>query len=296
LSEAVLDEREFYEYLPDDDPYTALPALELADLKPAYKGKPMVSYLMSTWNRQAQLARSLESLARQTWREFEVLLVDDGSTQDIETVADLFKPYLQIHYYRLERESWHSCPSRAFRYLLPKVTGDIIAIAHPEILLHPEAMGYIYRGLTGKLTDAHYGGLSDLVKGPWYWVTLKPCFLDQSWYDWLDYVDWHGDFEKFYDIPHFNYIGGLGGFPNAYHAAMKGYHWWYVGAALKDCPIWRDLPEFDGHALIDMWMMDYRRLNDIVDITPEKVLCMHQPHLTTAIAREGEQDEKLSIS
>jgi hypothetical protein len=292
--QAILEPDEFHSYVPGEDRFTALPILELDDLKPTYKGRPKLSYLMGTWNRRSQLARSLESLARQTWREFEVLLTDDGSTQDIEAVVELFEPHLQIRYFRLERDSWHSCPSRAFHHMLPEAQGGVIVIAHPEILLHQEATGYLYQGCTKRLDDAHYGGLSPLTEGEFYWVTLKPCFLNQSWYDWLDYVDWHNNFENFYNIPNFDAIGGLGGFPNSYHAAMKGYHWWYVGAALKDCPIWRDLPVFDGHALIDMWLMDYRRLNDIVDVTPNKVLCMHQPHLTTAIARKGEKGEKLN--
>ncbi len=43
---------------------------------------PLLSVIIPTWNGRALLAACLESLGRQTLRDFETLVVDDGSTDD----------------------------------------------------------------------------------------------------------------------------------------------------------------------------------------------------------------------
>ena len=67
--------------------------------------------------------------------------------------------------------------------------------------------------------------------------------------------------------------------------------WWFVGAAYRSCPIWKDMPEFVGHGIIDMWMCHYRTINRFVDIISTKIMCYHQPHATMAIAPDGEDKD-----
>jgi glycosyltransferase involved in cell wall biosynthesis len=45
---------------------------------------PLVTVVMPTYNRRALLELSLASVSRQTWRDFEILVVDDGSTDGTE--------------------------------------------------------------------------------------------------------------------------------------------------------------------------------------------------------------------
>src|SRR5262249_50059589 len=42
-----------------------------------------VSVVIATRNRTDLLERALQSVARQTWKDFEVIVVDDGSSADI---------------------------------------------------------------------------------------------------------------------------------------------------------------------------------------------------------------------
>ncbi len=51
---------------------------------------PRVTVLMPVWNADATLATALRSVARQTERDFECLIVDDGSTDDSARVAASF--------------------------------------------------------------------------------------------------------------------------------------------------------------------------------------------------------------
>lgn len=285
----------FDSYYPSKDIYERTkPVLVLDDLKPSFKGKPKLSILISTWNRKPQLSRTLECLARQEFRNFEVLIMDDGSTQVLNDLFDKFRPYLQIHTFRTERGSWHSCPSRAFKAMLPQTRGEVISILHPEIMLHPKATYYLYYGCKKPLKDAHYYTIDDSNHkiGKWYWTSLKPHFLvDLPTFNLLDRIDWHHDWESISSIqPNFWDIEGFAGRNNTWHRDQLEYPWWFAGSAKRDCPIWEHMPIIDGHGIIDMWFCSFRKLNKIVDVVPHQVLCLHQPHVTSAIAPEGEQE------
>jgi glycosyltransferase involved in cell wall biosynthesis len=52
---------------------------------------PEVTVLMPVWNAAPWLSRALRSLCRQTLRELEVLVVDDGSTDDSPTILRRFR-------------------------------------------------------------------------------------------------------------------------------------------------------------------------------------------------------------
>lgn len=286
----------FNRYNPGIDRYANLEAKIITeDLEPKFSGEPKLSILISTWNRKWQLARTLECLARQNWREFEVLVMDDGSTQDLRFLFNLFSDYLQLKTFQAERHSWRSCASRAFKTMLPETKGKVIAITHPEMMLHHEATYYLYQGCTERkrMKDTIYYtiGNSQKFAGEWYWVSLKPQFLDDDSYKLLDSTNWHEDLDNVWRLPNFGSIKGFANHPNMIHSIRERYPWWFVGAARRECPIWNDMPVIDGHGILDMWMMDYRRIHKIINVTPEKPLCLHQPHLVSAVAPEGEQDK-----
>ena len=59
---------------------------------------PRVSVVIPTYNRANELRRCLDSLKQQTIHDFEVLICDDGSTDETEVVATAYSPYLDITY------------------------------------------------------------------------------------------------------------------------------------------------------------------------------------------------------
>lgn len=289
----MLNQSAFDNYRAPKDEYADMVVdLRLNDLLPAFKGKPKITYLISTYNRRCQLSRSLETLARQTFRKFEVIIVNDGSTQDLNPTFEMFRPYLQLQIIHRPRSQWTSCPSGAYKEALPKARGEIIAIAHPEMMLDYEAMEYIYKGCRGELSldQAHYWTIGQ-PGGPERWVSLKPLFLDDI-YKSIDTVNWHQDIKLLQTLPGFWEAGGFSSFPNSWHAAKEDYPWWFVGATRKEASIWRDMPVFRGHGIIDMWLCDHRRLNDYIEVTPRQPMCYHQPHARTAVGLQGEQDDR----
>lgn len=290
----MLSRSEFDNYDPGVDPYANRRAeLVLDDLEPAFTGEPKVSIMMSTWNRQWQMARSLECLARQEWKEFEVLIMDDGSTQNLAPLFDLFSNFLQLKTFRAERNSWRSCPSRAFNSMLPKTKGEVIVITHPEMMLHFDAVQSLYQGCVSseRLEDAHYYSLRKPIElnGDWVWMSLKPQFVDAGYYALLDLADWHTNVENVWKLPGFMNIIGFSGRPNSEHVTWKEYPWWFVGAAKRECPIWDEMPIIDGHGTIDMWLISYREKYNFIEITPDKPTCLHQPHQLSAVSPKGEQ-------
>ena len=48
---------------------------------------PLVSVIVPTWNGQPFLREALESIARQSYRHFELIVVDDGSTDESPQIA-----------------------------------------------------------------------------------------------------------------------------------------------------------------------------------------------------------------
>lgn len=56
------------------------------------------SIVIPVYNRNEELGVILESLTHQTYRDFEVIVVDDGSIERAEPTCDLFKKVLKIKY------------------------------------------------------------------------------------------------------------------------------------------------------------------------------------------------------
>jgi len=290
----MLPRDEFDNYDPGIDVYATRKAeIVVDDLKPAFSGEPKLSIMISTWNRQWQLARSLECLARQEWREFEVLVMDDGSTQDLSPIFNIFSEFLQLKTFYAKRDSWRSCPSSAFKHMLLEAKGEVIVISHPEMMLHFDAVYTLYQGCTSlePLENACYYSLKkpENLTGDWIWMSLIPQFIDSGFYGMIDYANWHTDVKNIWKLAGFMDIRGFSNQPNSEHATWNQYPWWFVGAAKRECPIWDDMPVIDGHGIIDMWLMAYRAKYNFIEITPDKPLCLHQPHQISPVAPKGEQ-------
>lgn len=50
--------------------------------------KPIVSVIIPTYNRAQLITRSIKSVLEQTFQDFEILLVDDYSTDDTKDVIN----------------------------------------------------------------------------------------------------------------------------------------------------------------------------------------------------------------
>lgn len=70
----------------------------MASQDPAAPSSPHVSVIVPTYDRPRLLLRALESVERQTLRDYEVIVVDDGSTRDLSAAFDRFPGVVRIRH------------------------------------------------------------------------------------------------------------------------------------------------------------------------------------------------------
>ena len=57
---------------------------------------PLVTVYVTNYNYSAYIRQSLESLFAQTMKDFEVIIIDDGSTDDSKTIIEEYTDRAQI--------------------------------------------------------------------------------------------------------------------------------------------------------------------------------------------------------
>lgn len=62
----------------------------------------LVSIIIPTYNRSRLLLRTVESILKQTYKEFELLIIDDGSTDDTGNIVESIQDH-RISYHKIER-------------------------------------------------------------------------------------------------------------------------------------------------------------------------------------------------
>lgn len=89
----------------------------------------IVSIVIPIYNKEKQLKRCLESIRSQTFQDFEVLLIDDGSTDKSEAIAKQYvKTDRRFRYYYQS----NSGPSVARNVGIDNATGEWISFVDPD--------------------------------------------------------------------------------------------------------------------------------------------------------------------
>ena len=82
-----------------------------------------LSIVVPVFNRTWQLRRALSSLVNQTYKNFEVVICDDGSTENVATVIDEFCSKLSIVFVRIDNSGG---PARPRNVASAKTRGEWI--------------------------------------------------------------------------------------------------------------------------------------------------------------------------
>ncbi|GAB3885030.1 glycosyltransferase [Spirosoma agri] len=111
------------------------------------------SVIIPIFNRPDELRELLVSLTRQTYTNFEVVVVEDGSTIKSDGVVDLFTNQLAIRYFFKENSGQGFTRNSGFE----RASGDYFVIFDSDALIPPHYFATVNQRLQTDWLDA-YGG------------------------------------------------------------------------------------------------------------------------------------------
>ncbi|MFU2094418.1 glycosyltransferase [Ornithobacterium rhinotracheale] len=111
------------------------------------------SVIIAVYNRAEELSELLQSLARQTFKDFEVVVVDDGSSVDLQPVISLAKKDLKITYFFKP----NSGPGLSRNYGMKRATGNYFVFFDSDTIVPNDYFEKLYQKLSTRWVD-FYGG------------------------------------------------------------------------------------------------------------------------------------------
>lgn len=114
---------------------------------------PLFSVITVTHNRRQLLPRVYASLVKQTFKEFEWVIVDDGSCDDTAKLVAQWQAAnsIQITFYRQENQGWHVGYNRA----VSRSRGRFITILDSDDWYFPEALESFQTWWAAMPSDQH---------------------------------------------------------------------------------------------------------------------------------------------
>ena len=123
------------------------------------------SIIVPVYNRPDEVDELLESLSNQTLKDFEVIIVEDGSVKSCKDVCDKYAGILALHYYVKE----NSGPGQSRNYGAERANGEWLIVLDSDVVL-PEA----YLEAVDK--SLKHTGSGTLCKGSLHNVPDPVCF------------------------------------------------------------------------------------------------------------------------
>ena len=111
------------------------------------------SVIVPVYNRPDEVDELLQSLMQQTYTDFEVIIVEDGSAVPCNDVVDKYAASMNIRYYLKS----NSGPGQSRNYGTEKSHGEYLIILDSDCILPPDYFKAVEEELTNEPADA-FGG------------------------------------------------------------------------------------------------------------------------------------------
>lgn len=111
------------------------------------------SFIIPVYNRPEEVDELLDSLTRQTFRDFEVVIVEDGSDVPARGVVERYRKLLDIHYHVKS----NSGPGPTRNYAVERSHGEYLIILDSDCVLPPGYLAAVEAELRREPADA-FGG------------------------------------------------------------------------------------------------------------------------------------------
>lgn len=112
-----------------------------------------ISIVIAIYNRKDELTELLTSLVHQTDSDFEVIIVDDGSSVDLFPVVEFFSNKLEIRYFKKD----NSGPGLSRNYGAERAKNEWLVFVDSDVIVEQDYIQNIKVNLTQNPTDA-FGG------------------------------------------------------------------------------------------------------------------------------------------
>jgi len=114
------------------------------------------SIIIPLYNRPQEIKELLETLTRQTYTRFEVLVIEDGSTNDAAAIVQSFTNRLDVKYFVKP----NSGQGFSHNYGFERAQGDYFIVFDSDCLIPPDYLEIVMHSLEANYLDA-YGGPDD---------------------------------------------------------------------------------------------------------------------------------------
>ena len=121
------------------------------------------SFIIPVYNRPDEVDELLQSLTEQELKDFEVVIVEDGSQKPCKDVCDKFADILDLHYYVKENGG----PGQARNYGAERARGEWLIILDSDVVLPKGYLKAVEEGVSAPLPHREgQGGGSAAFGGP----------------------------------------------------------------------------------------------------------------------------------
>ena len=111
------------------------------------------SFVVPVFNRPDEVRELLASLCEQKYKDFEVIIVEDGSQVKCEAEVETFRTQLDIHYYYKD----NSGPGQTRNYGVERAQGTYIIVLDSDVVIPPDYLNAVEAELEAAPCDA-FGG------------------------------------------------------------------------------------------------------------------------------------------
>ena len=114
---------------------------------------PYFSVIVPVYNRPNEVDELLDSLSKQTYKDFETIIVEDGSSIKCDEIVQKYSQSIDVKYFYKD----NSGPGQTRNYGSEKSTGEYLIILDSDVILPPTYLETVYQELQSSPCDA-FGG------------------------------------------------------------------------------------------------------------------------------------------
>ena len=109
---------------------------------------PLISVVLCTFNGADFLKEQIDSILSQTWKPIEIIISDDGSTDQTRSLLGSYKNHPDIQLFFQDRNLG---PIKNVEFALEKTTGNYIVFSDQDDIWKPEKIESLYKSLGNSL-------------------------------------------------------------------------------------------------------------------------------------------------